>query len=330
MAWPRADGDWAPYLPAVRACYRELCAAISRHAPVLLLSATPEATAQELAHLGTGRLRVWASPAQDTWTRDYGPITVLESRGPEGEAPLLLDFRFNGWGGKYQAGGDNRATAAAWHGGAFGLSPLEPVELVLEGGSIESDGTGTIFTTSSCLLSPGRNPELDQAAIEAALIAELGARRVIWLNHGELCGDDTDGHIDTLVRLCDPGTLAYVSCDDPGDPAAAPLQRLEAELQGLRNAAGGPYRLIPLPWPQARFAPDDGRRLPATYANFLILNGAVLVPSYSDPSRDLAAQAALAKAFPCHTIEAIDCSALLLQHGSLHCATMQIPAAVFQ
>ena len=111
MAWPRADGDWAPYLPAVRACYRELCAAISRHAPVLLLSATPEATAQELAHLGTGRLRVWASPAQDTWTRDYGPITVLESRGPEGEAPLLLDFRFNGWGGKYQAGGDNRATA---------------------------------------------------------------------------------------------------------------------------------------------------------------------------------------------------------------------------
>ena len=132
------------------------------------------------------------------------------------------------------------------------------------------------------------------------------------------------------MRLCDPGTLAYVSCDDPGDAAAAPLQRLEAELQGLRTAAGLPYRLIPLPWPQARFAPDDGRRLPATYANFLILNGAVLVPSYGDPSRDQAAQAALAKAFPCHTIEAIDCSALLLQHGSLHCATMQIPAAVFQ
>ena len=202
--------------------------------------------------------------------------------------------------------------------------------MVLEGGSIESDGAGTIFTTSSCLLSPGRNPQLDKTAIEAALIAQLGARRVIWLNHGELCGDDTDGHIDTLVRLCDPGTLAYVSCDDPGDPAAAPLQRLEAELQGLRTAAGGPYRLIPLPWPQARFAPDDGRRLPATYANFLILNGAVLVPSYGDPSSDQAAQAALAKAFPCHTIEAIDCSALLLQHGSLHCATMQIPAAVFQ
>ncbi|MEB3326359.1 MAG: agmatine deiminase family protein, partial [Synechococcus sp.] len=162
------------------------------------------------------------------------------------------------------------------------------------------------------------------------LIAQLGAQRVIWLSHGELCGDDTDGHIDTLVRFCNRTTLAYVRCDDPSDPQAGPLTLLEQELRELRTATGLPYRLIPLPWPQARFAADDGRRLPATYANFLILNGAVLVPSYGDPSRDQAAQAALAAAFPCHRIEAVDCSALLLQHGSLHCATMQIPAAVFQ
>ncbi|WP_254934510.1 agmatine/peptidylarginine deiminase [Cyanobium sp. WAJ14-Wanaka] len=330
MAWPRADGDWAPYLKEVRACYMELCAAVMRHAPLLLLSATAEANAQELAHLGKDRLRVCSSPAQDTWSRDYGPITVLQQLGSETETPLLLDFRFNGWGGKYQADGDNQATAAAWRGGAFGGAPLEAVEMVLEGGSIESDGKGTLLTTSTCLLSPERNPQLSQAEIEAALISHLGVERVIWLGHGQLSGDDTDAHIDTLVRFCSPGTLAYVACDDPSDPQAASLKLLEAELQALRTADGEPYRLIPLPWPRARFAPDDGRRLPATYANFLILNGAVLVPSYGYPPRDLAAQTALAKAFPAHTIEAVDCSALLLQHGSLHCATMQIPAAVYQ
>jgi agmatine/peptidylarginine deiminase len=330
MAWPRADGDWQPYLRAVRACYRELCAAVSRHAPVLLLSATPEPTAQEFAHLDPGRLRVWGSPAQDTWTRDYGPITVLERQDDGGESPLLLDFCFNGWGGKYQATGDNQATVAAWRQGVFGAAQLKPVELVLEGGSIESDGAGTILTTSTCLLSPGRNPQRSQAEIGLALSHQLGAERVIWLSHGALCGDDTDAHIDTLVRFCNPTTLAYVRCDDPSDPQAGPLALLEQELRELRTAAGLPYRLIPLPWPQARHAPDDGRRLPATYANFLILNGAVLVPSYGDPSGDQAAQQALAAAFPCHAIEAIDCSALLLQHGSLHCATMQIPAAVFR
>ena len=202
--------------------------------------------------------------------------------------------------------------------------------MVLEGGSIESDGAGTLLTTSTCLLSPERNPDLDRCAIEAALIQQLGAQRVLWLEHGQLAGDDTDAHIDTLVRFCDPQTLAYVRCDDPSDPHAQPLQALEAELGQLRTLAGEPYRLIPLPWARPCFAPDDGRRLPATYANFLILNGAVLVPSYNDPERDQAAQQALQDAFPSHQIEAVDCSALLLQHGSLHCATMQIPEAVFR
>ena len=343
MAWPRADGDWAPYLDAVRACYLGLCAAVARHAPVLLLTDNPAETGSSLAPLEqqlaaeglTHRLRLIESPAQDTWTRDYGPITVVETAAgsedaPGGQRPVLLDFRFNGWGGKYQSGGDDRATAAACAAGVFGPTRREEVAMVLEGGSIESDGAGTLLTTSTCLLSPERNPDLDRSAIEAALIQHLGAQRVLWLEHGQLAGDDTDAHIDTLVRFCDPQTLAYVRCDDPSDPHAQPLQALEAELGQLRTLAGKPYRLIPLPWARACFAPDDGRRLPATYANFLILNGAVLVPSYNDPERDQAAQQALQDAFPSHQIEAVDCSALLLQHGSLHCATMQIPEAVFR
>lgn len=343
MAWPRPDGDWAPYLEAVRSCYQELCAVVVRHAPLLLLTANPAETSAELASLqqqlesrGQGaRLQLVASPAKDTWTRDYGPITVLESgpASPESASPdnpVLLDFRFNGWGGKFEAGGDNLATAAACAAGVLGRARRQEVAMVLEGGSIESDGAGTLLTTSTCLLSPERNPDLNRTAIEAALITQLGAERVLWLEHGQLAGDDTDAHIDTLVRFCDPTTLAYVRCDDPSDPHAEPLQALEAELQQLRTLAGTPYRLVPLPWAKARFAPDDGRRLPATYANFLILNGAVLMPSYNDPDRDQAAQQALQMAFPRHKIEAIDCSALLLQHGSLHCATMQIPEAVFR
>jgi len=349
MAWPRADGDWAPYLEAVRHCYRELCTAVVRHAPLLLLTDHPADTSAALSPLQhqlaskgqSKRLRLIESPAKDTWTRDYGPITVLESasapttnpkpREPAGlETPVLLDFRFNGWGGKYQAGGDNQATAAACAAGVFGATRRQELAMVLEGGSIESDGGGTLLTTSTCLLSPERNPDQDRCSIEAALIEHLGAQRVLWLEHGQLAGDDTDAHIDTLVRFCDPQTLAYVRCDDPSDPHAQPLRALETELQQLRTLAGEPYRLVPLPWARALFAPDDGRRLPATYANFLILNGAVLMPSYNDPERDQAAQQALQLAFPNHQIEAIDCSALLLQHGSLHCATMQIPGAVFR
>ena len=343
MAWPRANGDWAPYLDAVRACYQGLCAAVARHAPVLLLTDNPAETSAALAPVQkklagdglTNRLRLIESPAQDTWTRDYGPITVLETAAdsgdaPGGQKPVLLDFRFNGWGGKYQASGDDRATAAACAAGVFGQTRREEVAMVLEGGSIESDGAGTLLTTSTCLLSPERNPDLDRSAIEAALVQHLGAQRVLWLEHGQLAGDDTDAHIDTLVRFCDPQTIAYVRCDDPSDPHAQPLQALEAELGQLRTLAGEPYRLIPLPWARPCFAPDDGRRLPATYANFLILNGAVLVPRYNDPERDQAAQQALKDAFPNHQIEAVDCSALLLQHGSLHCATMQIPEAVFR
>ena len=198
--------------------------------------------------------------------------------------------------------------------------------LVLEGGSTESDGRGTILTTAECLLNPNRSPHLTQEEIEATLGASLGADRFLWLEHGFLAGDDTDSHVDTLARLCPDDTIVYVRCDDPGDEHHPALAAMEAELRGFRTREGKPYRLVPLPWPRPQ-TDSEGHRLPATYANFLVINGAVLVPTYGDRS-DAAALAAVGSAFPGREAIGIDCRPLILQHGSLHCVTMQLPKGV--
>ena len=195
--------------------------------------------------------------------------------------------------------------------------------LVLEGGSIDSEGAGTLLTTTACLLSQNRNPHLNRAGLERALADLLGAERVLWLEHGALAGDDTDAHIDTLARFCPDDTIAYVRCDDPADEHFAPLAAMEAELQGFRTTAGRPYRLVVLPWPRPVFD-TDGHRLPATYANFLVVNNAVLVPTYRDP-QDAASLETLAALFPGRQVIGIDALPLIHQHGSLHCLTMQLP-----
>lgn len=325
IAWPHGHGDWAGLLDEVEACYRGLAAAIARHSRLLVLADDPAATARQLAAAGVPERRATVVPwrCDDTWTRDYGPITVIE-----GLAPRLLDFGFNGWGLKFAAARDNQATRAAHAAGFLGRTALETVGLVLEGGSIESDGAGTILTTTACLLSPNRNPHLDRAGVEAALAGHLGARRVLWLEHGHLLGDDTDAHVDTIARLCPGGTILHVRCDDDQDAHFADFALMETELRALRTPAGKPYRLVPLPWAAARIDPEDGHRLPATYANILFLNGSVLVPTYGDAARDAAALAAVRSACPGYGIEGVDCSALIRWHGSLHCATMQIPAEV--
>jgi agmatine deiminase len=240
--------------------------------------------------------------------------------------PTLLDYEFNGWGGKYAYALDNLITRRLHTQGAFGAAPLETVNLILEGGSIEVDGQGTLLTTARCLLAPTRNHGRTRAQIETTLAEQLGITRFLWLEHGYLAGDDTDSHIDTLARLCDANTIAYVTCDDPADEHYAELQAMEKELQAFRTAAGQPYRLVPLPWPRARYD-DGGARMPATYANFLIINDAVLVPTYDDPADQIALER-LRDCFPGRTVIGIDCLPLIYQHGSLHCVTMQIPAGV--
>lgn len=326
MAWPHAGSEWDYILAAARKTHASIGAAISQRA-TLLLAVADDMDAARKALLKAGanpdRLRLYACPLNDTWARDFGPLTIVDAKGK----PNLLDFGFNGWGLKFRSDLDNRITRLLHAAGAFGNTPLDTVGLVLEGGSIESDGSGTLLTTAACLLSPNRNPHLGQAELTAALKAHFGARQVHWLQHGHLEGDDTDAHIDTLARLCPDDTIAYVACMDRGDSHYIALQAMVRELKELRTTSRKPYRLVPLPWPTAIYD-EDGQRLPATYANFLVVNGAVLVPTYNQLDNDRAALKAVGKAFPGYDIVGIDCRTLIRQHGSLHCVTMQIPEGV--
>ncbi len=323
LAWPHAGTDWAGDLEAVEPVFAAVAAAVARFETAVVVGPDPDRVAELLRAAGAreDRVRVHAVDTNDTWARDFGPLTV-EADG----RPLLLDFGFNGWGGKFEAGLDDRATRALAATGTFGATPLQTVGMILEGGSIESDGRGTVLTTSRCLLAPTRNPHLDRRGVERALGHHLGARRVLWLEAGQLAGDDTDAHVDTLARFAPGDTIVYQGCDDPADEHRDALNAMAEELRDLRTEAGRPYRLVPLPWPGERRAPD-GRRLPATYANFLVVNGGVLVPTYGDPA-DARALAAVAGAFPRREVVGIDCSPILLQHGSLHCLTMQLPRGV--
>lgn len=323
LAWPHAGTDWVERLAPAQACLAAIAAVISRRERVLVIAPDPIEAESGLRAAGAdlARVRIVAQDLDDTWCRDYGPLTVIEDG-----RPVLLDWGFNGWGLKYPAALDNRATRRLHAAGAFGATPLHTVGAILEGGSLECDGAGTFLTTSSCLLEANRNPHLDRQALSALLAKELGARCIHWLEHGQLAGDDTDGHVDTIARLCPGDTIAYQACTDPGDAHFAELEALAAELRVLRSPAGRPYRLVPLPWPRA-VHDASGQRLPATYANFLSIDGAVLVPTYADPV-DTLALAAIGTCFPGREVVGIDCRVLIEQHGSLHCMTMQIPKGV--
>lgn len=323
LTWPHAESDWAGLLERIEATLEAMVVAIARYQDVLISvcdKATRERLAASFQYLGvpTQRLHLYITPADDTWCRDHGPLAVEQN----GEA-VLLDYIFTGWGGKFPAQRDNVLTSTLAAQGAYRVR-VEARDIVLEGGAIETDGEGTLLTTEACLLNRNRNPALDRSSIEAQLREDLGVERFLWLRHGHLEGDDTDSHIDTLARFCDPHTIAYVRCDDERDPHYPALKAMETELQTFRQVNGAPYRLVALPWPRPCYDPEDGHRLPATYANFLIINGAVLVPTYGDKA-DTRALTALEEAFPERDIVPIDCRAVIRQHGSLHCLTMQLP-----
>lgn len=327
LTWPHAYGDWQSQLDEVEQTFVDLAVQISRYETVAI--ACYNAAHRDHVHgllavspARPGRIRLYIVPSNDTWARDHGPITIYRN-----DRPVLLDFRFNGWGGKYPYELDDRVTERLHDAGAFGTTPLETVDWVLEGGSIDSDGQGSLLTTRRCLLSASRNG-WDQETLERRLAALLGIERFLWLEHGHLAGDDTDSHIDTLARFCDSRTLAYQACDDPSDEHFTPLRAMRAELERFRSTGGTPYRLVPLPLPGAKLD-ADGQRLPAGYANFLILNGAVLVPTYDDPADTIALER-LQVCFPNRKVLGIPSLRLIQQHGSLHCVTMQLPVGVLQ
>lgn len=324
LTWPRPDGDWESLLSRIESVLERIVLATVNYQQVVI-SVPDEVTCTRIkttfdAYKVPARQLKWVvAPTDDTWARDHGPITVVDNEGQ----PLLLDYTFTGWGGKFPAERDNRLTQALADAGIWAC-PIASRDMVLEGGAIETDGQGTLLTTEACLLNPNRNPHLSRQDVETRLAEDFGIDRVLWLANGHLEGDDTDSHIDTLARFCDPSTIAYVRCDDPTDPHYEALAAMEQELKAFRQRNGEAYRLIALPWPKACFDPEDGHRLPATYANFLIINQAVLVPTYGDPA-DMAALNALTEAFPNHTLIPIECSSVIRQHGSLHCLTMQLP-----
>lgn len=323
MAWPHAGTDWAPILHEVRPVFAEIIRQIARFEQVLLTAPDDADTRNFLTDAGvdTSRVAIYEIISNDTWARDFGPITVIFN-----DKPVLLDFGFNGWGLKFPANFDNMISKHLRELGAFSAD-LRTIGLILEGGSIESDGLGSILTTSSCLLSPNRNPQLDKSEIEQAMVSLFGAQRFLWLNHGFLAGDDTDSHVDTLARICPQNVIVHVSCDEEADEHYHELKLMENELRSFIAPDGSPYHLIPLPWPKPCFD-DSGNRLPATYANFLVINGAVLVPTYRDRVKDELAMERIGQVFPGREIIGIDCLPLLKQHGSLHCITMQLPQGV--
>lgn len=321
FTFPHADSDWADCLDDVTPCFVECVVQASRFQPVLVVCDSIERVKPLLTDARPDRLLLVECPSNDTWARDHGGVSIFDDG-----LPVVLDFMFNGWGLKFPAFRDNLITGRLHQQGVFGKTRLERPGLVLEGGGIETDGRGTLLVTAECLTSPNRNPHLSRSALEGRLQYALGIERVLWIENGYLAGDDTDSHIDTLARFCDQHTIAYVRCADPADEHYEALSRMEAELKTLATPDGDPYRLVALPWPKACHAPD-GHRLPATYANFLIINGAVLAPVYGVP-QDEEALRILAGCFPDREVVAINCRALIEQHGSLHCISMQYPEGV--
>lgn len=313
LTWPQPHGAFGPRFEAVEAVFCEIAALVSQYQKVLIGIETLEQqqgieeklTAQD-AQLAN--IHFYQTPSNDVWARDHGPITVYREAKAQ-----LLDFQFNGWGQKYPADKDNQIIQRLVDSQLLPEYHHQTFDWILEGGGIESDGAGTLLTTTSCLLNPNRNPNFSQEQIRQKLTDTFGLKQILWLTKGTILGDDTDGHIDTLARFLNPETIAYVPCSDT----------MLAELEAFRTLEGKPYTLIPLPIPKPVLN-EDADPLPATYANFLITNKAVLVPTYNDPY-DSVALHALKPHFPNHRVIGVNCLPIIEQYGSLHCLTMQIP-----
>lgn len=305
LAWPHSETDWAPMLDEVHDCYRRIVDALLQAGEKVIILA-PESEAPEFDNPDVTVIHVQTN---DTWIRDYGPLTLADG--------TLLDFRFNAWGQKFASNFDNQTTRALAEKKALS-APVEcHKDFVLEGGSIESDGRGTILTTACCLLAPNRNEPMTRGDIDAELLRRLRAKKILWLSCQPLEGDDTDGHVDTLARLAPMNSIFYC-------PAVS-----KEELAELTNADNEPFNLFELPMPDPIRDPDDGSLLPATYANYLVTANAVLMPTYGQPMNDRRAEQTLAIVFSDRKIIPVDCRALIRQHGSLHCATMQVNPSAF-
>lgn len=328
LAWPHEHTDWQPVLNNIRKTCLELIKQITRFESVVLFIPNQN----EFDSIRPLLLQNKINPEKiipvfadynDTWLRDTGPLTVRTNGGIK-----HLDYRFNGWGNKFEHGLDDKLCEQLFKHPKFEKNHSEKFDINLEGGGIDSDGQGTLLTTRQCLLNPNRNPGLSMQDYESQFRSQLGIKKVHWLQHGEIIGDDTDGHIDMLARFCSATTIVYSACLDPNDPHFEPLRRMKIELEKLADQNGNSYQLTTLPVPAAIFDQNNAR-LPASYCNFLIINKAVLVPVYDDPNDELACKE-LATCFPEREIIPVDALTMIQQGGSLHCLTMQLPEGSYQ
>ena len=329
LTWPHAQTDWAPYLEDITKTYVSLAGIISSYEPLLIAAQDPDAVRKLLPAQTPFPIAVIPCRNNDTWSRDHAFLTLTSASVPDGAATSrFLDFGFNGWGEKFPSHLDNALNRSLFNSGLFSGRYEDHLDFILEGGAIETDGEGTLYTTSQCLLAPHRNQPLNRQQIEAQLKRRLHVKRVVWFDYGHLIGDDTDGHIDTIVRLAPAHTLLYMYTDDVTEAHYEDLQALRRQLETFaaedEQHTGVPMTLLPLPLPRPIY--DGTERLPATYANFLVLNGAVIVPVYMQPDLDAEACRIIGEAFPGRDIVPLDSRTIIRQHGSIHCITMQYPA----
>lgn len=319
LAWPSHGHLWREHLGPAQAEFATLCQAIAEGGgealDLLVQDAAAETEARAALTPVLGQVRFHRVPVGDIWLRDTAPIFVKDGTG----ALRAACFRFNGWGGKYVLPEDDRVAGRV---AALNGLPCHDHGWVLEGGSVEGDGEGTVLTTRQCLLNPNRNPGMDQAQIEAALHEGLGAEKVLWLDEG-LINDHTDGHIDTLARFVAPGVVVCMEARDASDPNAATLDRLAADLTAFTDARGRRLQVLRIPSPGV-LENEDGEPLPASFVNFYIGNRSVVVPTYGTPF-DEAAVAALTPLFPGRRVLGRSARAILSGGGAFHCITQQQP-----
>lgn len=313
IIFPPKQSDWSEYLQEAEENFTNIINAIIKYQKCLVVCDDLDRVKNRFT--ANENLFFVECVTNDSWARDCSVLCV------EDESEItLLDFTFTGWGSKFEATKDNAMSQAIAHRYS---KKLKTVDIILEGGGVESNGEGIILTTSECMLNPNRNKNLDKERTTAILKEEFGATEILYLDHGYLAGDDTDSHVDTLARIISKDTIMYVKCENIYDAHYKELKLMEEELEDISKEYG--FKLIALPMSSAVYYDDE--RLPATYANFLFVNGAVLVPVYG-VREDKAALEIFRETFSEREIVAIDCSVLIRQHGSLHCVTMNFAKGV--
>lgn len=324
LSWPHKEASWPGKFAPIPGIFAEIVRHLAPHEEVHINVADAEMEAQVRELLIGRRVPLNAvyfhhNPTNDAWCRDHGPIFIQRREHGRVEQ-AIVDWGYNAWGGKYPPF-DLDDVIPQRIGQEFGIPVYEP-GIVMEGGSIDVNGRGTLLTTEACLLNPNRNPDLSREQIEGYLRDFLGVRHILWLGDG-IEGDDTDGHVDDLARFTDPRTVVTVVEDDPADPNFEPLRDNLARLRTMCDQDGQPLRIVTLPMP--RRLEHEGQRLPASYANFYVANGVVLLPTY-DPATDDEARDTLQALFPDRQVIGIDCTDLVWGLGAFHCVTQQWPA----